>query len=183
MWVDVRYRMLWKSNVSNAPRSDFSSSALMRPRRSRRRRAMSSRFSQSTPVVPKVGDTMGLLLKIASGRVITRGCGFDHNGRRTRRLMSPCAAAGRRGLASGDPCVGGGKRPSSAQIFGGIGVALVLQVVRNLDELERETVRIAEVDPPPSRERPRIHDVHVRVELDALGLEIRLGREHVVDLE
>ena len=54
MWVEVMYRMLWKSKVSNAPSSLRSSSSRRRPRRSERSRSKSTRCSQSTAVRPKL---------------------------------------------------------------------------------------------------------------------------------
>src|SRR5690349_14853768 len=152
--------MLWKSNVRRAPRSDLSSSAFSRSSRSRRSRGTSSRLSQSTPVVPKVGDTMGTSSSVCCGE-----------------LCSTWWVAG--GAGSGEPCLDVREGRPGAQVLRSVRLALVLEVVRDLDKLQCQSVWVAEVHPAPARQRTRVDDVHVGVELDALGLELRLRGAHV----
>ena len=52
MCVPVMYRMLLKSKVSSAPSSDCAKAAFSRASRCSRSLAMSSRFSQSTFMLP-----------------------------------------------------------------------------------------------------------------------------------
>src|SRR5215469_3659380 len=58
------------SKQSRAPISDFSSKALARARRSRRRRSKSMRFSQSTAIVPCVGSAIGTSLSALSFSIL-----------------------------------------------------------------------------------------------------------------
>ena len=69
-----------------------------------------------------------------------------------------------------------GQRRARAQVCRGRERPLVLEVVRDLDELEGQAVRVAEVDPAPAGEGTGVDDVDVGVERDALALELGLGR-------
>src|SRR5260370_12340068 len=96
MWVAVRYRTLFMSKHNSAPISDLARSSLPRARRPRRRRSKSTRFSQSTAIVPYVGRAINLSFaersevrgQIAEVRTSKRGYVGFHLCNLTSNLLS-----------------------------------------------------------------------------------------------
>src|SRR4051812_37625360 len=78
MWVADMYRMLAKSNASNAPRSERSSSAFSRASRSSRRRSNWMRSSQSTAFVPNVA-VVSMSAAFSRGRGGRSWADHDHS--------------------------------------------------------------------------------------------------------
>src|ERR1017187_2257223 len=81
MWVAVMYRTLFMSKHNSAPISDFFRRSLAFARRSRRKRSKSTRFSQSTAIVPYVGRAINspcIQLTAFSGPATQCAGGFEH---------------------------------------------------------------------------------------------------------
>src|SRR4051794_12856060 len=72
---------------------------------------------------------------------------------------------------------------TECQVLGDRPLALYFRVVSDLHKLQRQAVRITEVDPAPASQWAVVDLVHVAVELHALLLELCLARPDVLDLE